>query len=138
MSGQQQLTLRIEIAKAFWQFYAWSWTQNTWTKDVVHFAPANQEVGINNPFFQVQFDLASPEESGNGQRHTSHGHPFNPSVSLSRNPSLKSALIALSKSSGLCQHLQARQKDMPNSIQSSSSSNRSESLKTLENALISQ
>lgn len=75
MSGQQKLALQLEIAKAFWQLYASSWMRRTWTNEVVHFVfqrqketPSHQEIRVDDPLLQVQFDSATMEQLEIGQQ----------------------------------------------------------------------
>uniref|UniRef100_L7ITK9 DUF7580 domain-containing protein n=1 Tax=Pyricularia oryzae (strain P131) TaxID=1143193 RepID=L7ITK9_PYRO1 len=55
----------FQIVKAFWQFYASSWMQRTWNKDLVHFlfqrrGQSSQEIKVDDPFLEIRFDMAAP------------------------------------------------------------------------------
>lgn len=65
MTGHHKLTLQVQIVKAFWQFYASSWMQRTWNKDLVHFlfqrrGQSSQEIKVDDPFLEIRFDMAAP------------------------------------------------------------------------------
>ncbi|EHA48051.1 hypothetical protein MGG_09822 [Pyricularia oryzae 70-15] len=65
VSGHHKLTLQVQIVKAFWQFYASSWMQRTWNKDLVHFlfqrrGQSSQEIKVDDPFLEIRFDMAAP------------------------------------------------------------------------------
>ncbi|KAI6262375.1 hypothetical protein MCOR27_005926 [Pyricularia oryzae] len=65
VTGHHKLTLQVQIVKAFWQFYASSWMQRTWNKDLVHFlfqrrGQSSQEIKVDDPFLEIRFDMAAP------------------------------------------------------------------------------